>query len=128
VRILWLVLGLASLALAVIGIVLPLLPTVPFLLLAAFFFARSSARLYDWLIAHPLFGPPIRDWRAHGAIRRRVKWLATLSVALVVVGSLAAGAGWQIVATQVLVLTGTLTFVWTRPDGPRPPQAGRDRS
>jgi hypothetical protein len=67
-RFLYLGLGFASLALGAAGVVLPLLPTVPFVLLAAFFFARSSPRLEARLLDHPRFGPHIRAWRERGAI------------------------------------------------------------
>jgi uncharacterized membrane protein YbaN (DUF454 family) len=62
--------------LAALGVVLPLLPTTPFLLLAAGCFARSSARFYRALLGNRIFGPLIRDWREHGAIPRRAKILA----------------------------------------------------
>ncbi len=67
-RLLYLGLGFASVALGALGIVLPLLPTVPFMLLAAFFFARSSPRLETWIVDHPRFGPHVRAWRERGAI------------------------------------------------------------
>lgn len=67
-RFLYLSLGFASLALGAAGAVLPLLPTVPFVLLAAFFFARGSPRLEARLLDHPRFGPHIRAWRERGAI------------------------------------------------------------
>ena len=76
----WLGFGWLCVGLGAIGAFLPLLPTVPFLLLAAFCFARSSERVHQWLLNHPRFGPPIADWRRNGAIRRRVKWLATASI------------------------------------------------
>ncbi|MEO0361750.1 MAG: YbaN family protein, partial [Pseudomonadota bacterium] len=79
-RPIWLSIGCLSVALAFIGVALPLLPTVPFLLLAAYCFARSSQRFHDWLLGHRLFGPMILDWRRSGAIRRRAKWAATLSI------------------------------------------------
>jgi hypothetical protein len=69
----WAALGLVCVALALIGVALPLLPTVPFLLLAAFFFARSSERLHTWLVTHRLFGPMILDWQQSGAIRPGAK-------------------------------------------------------
>ena len=65
-------------ALATAGAFLPLLPTTPFLLLAAACFARSSERLHRRLMEHGLFGPILHDWERHRAIRTRVKVLATL--------------------------------------------------
>ena len=64
----YLVAGWLSLGLGAIGAVLPLLPTVPFVILAAFCFARSSPRLEAWLVGHPVFGPHIAAWRDYGAI------------------------------------------------------------
>jgi len=72
-KIVWLFFGFITLLLALIGIVLPLLPTVPFLLLAAFFFARSSTRIHDWLIKHPKLGPPIYDWQNNRSISLKSK-------------------------------------------------------
>jgi hypothetical protein len=67
-RLLYLCLGFASVGLGIVGIFLPLLPTVPFMLLAAFFFARSSPRLEARILDHPRFGPHVRAWRERGAI------------------------------------------------------------
>ena len=114
---LWAGLGLLFVALAVVGIVLPLLPTVPFLLLAAFFFARSSSRLHNWLITHGLFGPMILDWQQSGAIRPAAKKAATLSVAAVFGLSLAFSAPPHVLIIQAIVLGGVMVFIWTRPNG-----------
>ncbi|MBD3385244.1 DUF454 family protein [candidate division KSB1 bacterium] len=65
--------GIVSVGLGLIGIVVPLLPTTPFLLLAAVCFARSSERLYTWLINHRWFGAYIRNYRDHRAVSRQVK-------------------------------------------------------
>jgi hypothetical protein len=65
--------GLACVALAAIGIVVPLLPTTPFLLLAAALFAKSSDRWYAWLTTHRVFGPYVRNYREHRAATRAVK-------------------------------------------------------
>ena len=118
VRILWMILGLVSVALAVLGSFLPLLPTVPFLLLAAFAFARSSPRLENWLLTHKSFGPLIRNWRANGSIDRRTKKLS-VAVMIATFGlSLALGASTTVLIIQAVVLTCAGTFVVTRPDGP----------
>ena len=81
-RTLWLIIGLTSLALGIAGVVLPLLPTTPFVLLSAYCFARSSPRLHDWLLGHKIFGPLIHNWEQHRAISQRAKVLAVLSMAV----------------------------------------------
>ncbi|MEX0348334.1 MAG: YbaN family protein [Paracoccaceae bacterium] len=116
-RFLWAALGLICVGLAIIGVALPLLPTVPFLLLAAFFFARSSERLHDWLLSHRLFGPMIDDWHRSGAIRPAAKRAATLSVAAVFLISLVFGAPGHVLIIQAVVLSCVLVFIWTRPSG-----------
>jgi len=115
-RLIWIMLGLLSLALAILGIPLPLLPTVPFLLLSAFFFARSSKRLHDWLLNHPKFGPPILDWQKRGAIRRRVKYYASASIVAAFLLALAFGVPTKILIIQVISLVGVALFIWTRPE------------
>jgi len=75
-RVLWLAAGGVALATGVVGIVLPLLPTTPFVLLAAFCFARGSERYEHWLLTHPRFGPMVHDWRANRAVPLRAKQLA----------------------------------------------------
>ncbi|MEY4985034.1 MAG: hypothetical protein RIR62_3300 [Pseudomonadota bacterium] len=114
-RALWLVAGFFALGSALLGLILPLLPTVPFLLLAAFCFARSSARLHDWLLGHPRLGPPIRDWQARGAIGIAAKRLATLSIAGGLAVTVALGLPPALLALQAVVLAGVLVFIWTRP-------------
>ena len=115
-RLLWLAAGLTACALGLIGAVLPLLPTTPFMLLAAFCFARSSPRLERWLTEHRLFGPAIADWRRNGAISRRAKQLATVMIAATFLLSLLLGVASWVLAIQALALSGVLLFIWTRPD------------
>lgn len=115
-RVLYAGLGFLALGLALIGVVLPLLPTVPFLLLATYCFANSSERLHGWLISHPTFGPMILDWNERGAIRPAAKKAATVSIAAVFLLSLILQAPSHVLAIQAVVLTAVLTFIWTRPN------------
>lgn len=83
----WMVCGFLCLIMGVAGIVLPLLPTTPFVLLAAFCFSRGSERCDQWLLLHPRFGPMVRDWRANHALSLRAKQLASAMMALSSVAS-----------------------------------------
>ncbi|WP_279244097.1 YbaN family protein [Candidatus Litorirhabdus singularis] len=73
-------LGFLFLGLAIVGIVLPMLPATPFLLLAAWFFARSSERWHSWLLANPTFGPLIDNWEQRRCVTRRTKLVAIASM------------------------------------------------
>ncbi|WP_407493878.1 YbaN family protein [Pseudooceanicola sp. MF1-13] len=117
-RYLWAGLGCLSLLCGFIGVFLPLIPTVPFILLAAFLFARSSERMHNWLMSHPTFGPSIVDWQTHGAVSRRAKKSATLACAAVLLLSVFMGLRWQLIAIQAVTLSCVMIFLWTRPNGP----------
>ena len=117
-RWLWLLLGFLSTGLGIAGAVLPLVPATPFLLLAAFAFARSSPRFHDWLIGHRHFGPVILDWQQTGSINRRVKAAALVAMAAALAVTYLAGAPIWVVALQAIVLAGVAAFILTRPDGP----------
>jgi uncharacterized protein len=116
IRIILLLIGLISLALGVIGIFLPIMPTVPFLLLAAVCFANASERLHNWLLSHPIFGPPIQDWNERGAISRNAKLLATASFAGSIGIAVLLGFGPLVLGVQAACLIGVAVFIWTRPD------------
>jgi uncharacterized membrane protein YbaN (DUF454 family) len=114
-RIGWLLIGLVALGLGAIGIALPLLPTTPFVLLAAFAFAQSSAKLHQWLLDHNVFGPLIDNWHRYGAISRRAKVVSVVSMIAVLVISLAMAAPAVVIWLQVLVLGAAALFILTRP-------------
>ncbi len=117
-RAFWNTIGFTSLGLGLLGAVLPLLPTTPFMLLAAFAFGQGSPRFRGWIEAHPRFGPPVARWEAHGAISRRHKQIACGAMALSLAASLAVGLPTTALAIQALCLAGAATFVLSRPDGP----------
>lgn len=120
-RVLFLVVGILALLLAVIGLLLPLVPATPFLLLAAWAFSRSSERLHRWLRGLPGFGPVLADWEENGAIRTRVKVLATVILLLVAVWPMALIEFPQwLKAVAGATVAGVLLFLWTRPAGPAP--------
>ena len=76
----FLLLGFIFLGIGVLGIVLPVLPTTPFVLLAAACFARSSEKWHRWLLANPTFGPMVRNWEENRCISCRVKTIAIVSM------------------------------------------------
>ena len=114
-RLFWLTIGLASLALAAVGVLLPLIPTTPLVILAAFAFMKSSQRLHDWLVSHGIFGPMIVEWREYGAIGRTAKRVAIASMAAVLLLSLAMQAPGWVIAVQAPVLAACMWYVGSRP-------------
>ncbi|MBD8556681.1 YbaN family protein [Rhizobium sp. CFBP 8762] len=115
-RLFYLAAGWAMVVLGVVGIFLPLLPTTPFLLAAAWFFSRGSPVLERWLLNHKTLGPPLQDWRARGAISRRAKMTAIAMI----IASYCLLLFYVQPSTIVLVvvgitLMGSSTFILTRP-------------
>lgn len=117
-RITWLVVGILALALGVLGVALPLLPTTPFILVAAIAFARSSNRLHGWLVNHDVFGPLVSNWQRHGAISRRGKLAAVLSMAVLLAISLAMAVPARVLVLQLVVLSAATLFILSRPAPP----------
>lgn len=79
-RVLYVCLGLVFVGFAYLGVILPGVPATPFLLVASFFFVRSSPRLHRWLQRAPIFGRLLHDWEVHRGIRRPVKIVAVCLV------------------------------------------------
>ncbi|SDC40437.1 hypothetical protein SAMN05216345_102158 [Cupriavidus sp. YR651] len=124
IRAFWVTCGILSLALGIIGIFLPLLPTTPFILLAAACFARGSEKFHNWLITHERFGPLVRDWQAHRSIPLRAKCLA-LSMMWTSMGTTAWLLRARPVSSLTLLAIGLAVTVWmvrlpTRPRGGYP--------
>lgn len=113
---LYLALALVSLLLGILGVFLPVLPTTPFVLLAAWAAARSSPRMLRWLETHTVFAPMIRDWRRGGVVSRRAKWLASLmmsgSALYLLWSSHPRWAAWLAVACMGCVAA----WLWRRPE------------
>lgn len=112
---LWLALGVVSLALGAIGVVLPLLPTTPFVILAAFAFTKCSPRLARWLEQHRTFGPMIHDWRTNGAIAPKYKAIALFMMGAALVLSVFVGFSARVITLQSLVMLCAASFILTRP-------------
>jgi len=118
----WILITLGSLfvGLGALGVVLPLVPTTPFLLLAAACYARSSERLHQWLLRNPTFGPMIRGWEDHRCIPRPAKRVALLAMAGVGGASLvfAVDSTAMRIAGFALLSVGCITLLWlpTCPD------------
>ncbi len=113
-RALWLVAGWLTLLLGIIGIFLPLLPTTPFVLLAAFCFSRGSERWEHWLLHHPRYGPMVRNWREHRAVPLRAKQLASVMMVLSSVWS------WWIMSPPLqwipaVICAVVATWLWSLP-------------
>jgi uncharacterized membrane protein YbaN (DUF454 family) len=107
--------GMASIGLAVIGAALPIMPTVPFLILAAWCFGKSNPRLEAKLLDHPRYGPHIRAWRENGAIARVGKIGATFAFAAsILLGFFLMAWPWPLLPVGIAIIT--LSWIWTRPD------------
>ncbi len=115
VRALYLTLGFAALILGAVGAVLPVLPTTPFVLLAAACFARSSQRFHDKLLANRIAGPIIREWNEHRSIRRPVKrWIYLLMTLSFGSSILLMTSAWHQVMLAVLGIA-LMAFIWRIP-------------
>lgn len=112
----YIALGWICVTLGVVGIALPVLPTTPFLLVAAWAFAKSSRRFHDWLVHHPRLGPPVRAWREHGVVPTRAKIAAvTTMIASLSYVALVVAEDWRLPAAAALPMAITALWLLTRP-------------
>jgi uncharacterized membrane protein YbaN (DUF454 family) len=116
----FLVLGWVTLILGIIGMFLPLLPTTPFALLAAYFFSKGSERMHQWLLRQPAIGPLIREWRKHGIIKRPAKvWSTLMIIPLFAYTLIFVNVMWMIKVIIAASAIAVLSFIWTRPSSPK---------
>jgi uncharacterized protein len=116
--------GFLCIAIGLVGIVIPGLPTTVFLLIAAWAFSRSSDRFQRWLCEHPFLGPPVIAWRDHGAVPLKAKVLAIVMMAaslLVIV--IYNGAGWMLPTFVGGIMAAVAAYLVTRPTARRVPRA-----
>ena len=106
----YLILGWLAVGLGAIGILLPVLPTTPFMILAAFLFTKGSPRARAWLVEHAHFGPHIRNWEERGAIAPRAKRMALAAMAAVFVISLLLQLKWWVLLIQAVCMGGAAIF------------------
>ncbi len=114
----YLVIGWVSLALGAIGVLLPIMPTVPFLIVAFWAFSQSSPRLSRRILANRYVGPPLRDWLRYNAIPRRAKYFATLAMTGGCLTAWWLGAPPWALGAQVGVCLLAAAYILTRPDPP----------
>ncbi|MBL8347280.1 MAG: YbaN family protein [Rubrivivax sp.] len=114
--VLWRTLALAALLLGLVGIFVPGLPTVPFLLVAAWAGGRGWPSLERWLLEHPKHGPAIRRWRDHRAVPRSAKWAATATMTLstAVIALSPAPLSVKVGVPALMLAVGT--WLWLRPE------------
>ena len=117
-RYLWITLGWISVGLGVLGIFLPLLPTTPFALLAAYAFSKGSKELHRWLLHHSRLGPLIQHWQKHRAVTTQTKIIASLSMLVLLGLSVLLAAPTWVVVIQACVLSLVALMLWTRPTPP----------
>ncbi len=118
----WLLLlaAVACLAMGIIGIFVPGLPTTVFILMAGACAARSSARLHGWLWRHRLFGGMLRNWAAGGFVSRKAKWSASITMAVcAVIMLLVPAPGWAKLLS-ISCMACVLAWLWCRPEPPAP--------
>jgi uncharacterized membrane protein YbaN (DUF454 family) len=113
-----LVVGTVSLALGVVGIFLPVLPTTPFLLVTAACYARASTRLYQWLLGQPSLGPVITEWRRSRSFPPGVKTRALVMVVITFTVSIALIDSLLVRAILLVVAAILLTFLYRIPTAP----------
>jgi uncharacterized membrane protein YbaN (DUF454 family) len=109
------ILGWVSFVLGIVGALLPIVPTTPFLILAAYFFSKSSPKVHSWLTSLPYFGDAIIDWEKHRVIRPKAKVISTVVIIMVFGASiLLGGLHTWLKLMLVIIAACCLGFIWSR--------------
>ncbi len=114
----WRGITVVSLGLGLIGVALPVMPTVPFLVVSAWAASKGWPAFEIWLLNHRLFGPPILQWRQRGAVPRHLKWYSTLMMAASAIGMqfFEQMPLWLRIAAPAVMLA-VAVWLWLRPEG-----------
>lgn len=116
-KIFWLTIGLVALLLGGFGVFLPILPTTPFILLAAFAFGKSMPAWRRWLDNNRVFGPIITDWEATGAIAPRFKLMASIMMLAALAFSFYLSIKLVFIGIQAVCMLAAFVYIVTRPNG-----------
>lgn len=114
--VLWRALALVCVALGLLGVLLPGLPTVPFLLVAAWAGGRGWPALERWLLEHPRYGAGVRQWREKGAVPRRAKWASAVMMGCSALLMWALRVPALPLAVAVLTMAAVSVWLWRRPE------------
>ena len=112
----WRTLALACVVLGIVGAFLPVLPTPPFLLVAAWAGGKGWPQLETWLVAHPRWGPPIRRWRDHRAVPRSAKWAASFTMVASTLLLASSQAPLSLKLGVPLFMAAVAWWLWRRPE------------
>lgn len=108
--------GIVFVGLAILGVILPILPTTPFLLVAAACFAKSSPKMQRWLLTNKIFGPMINDWQQHRSIPKKAKYIALSSIVLSVAWSAYMLKSIWLTLLIIALVIGPFIFLWRLPE------------
>lgn len=122
-RAFYLTLGWICFGLGVVGALLPIMPTTPFMIAAAWAFSRGSKRWHRWLLQRPIVGPILADWERHGVIRPAARRAATIGivVAFSITFALVVRT-WPMAVLHLSIAAAVLGYIHTRPSKPRVPE------
>ena len=118
-RLFYLVLAYVCVAIGVAGAFLPLLPAVPFLLVAVWAGQKGSRRVHDWIYAQPKFAKMLNDWHDEGAIPLYAKWIASIMMFLSWLFMIRREYHWGTVLLMSVIFVSIAIWMWTRPN-PKP--------